>query len=65
MEAKQAKKAFTIAGAANEYSVSTDVIRRHIKAGNLAVKYPSSKPVIDAEELAAWFAALPSEAPGK
>ena len=59
------RKAYTIAGAAEEYSVSTDTLRAHIKAGNLAVKYPSSKPVIAAEELDAWFAALPSEAPGK
>ena len=59
------KKAYTIAGAAEAYGVSTDTLRSHIKAGNLAVKYPSSKPVIAADELEAWFEALPSEAPGK
>jgi predicted site-specific integrase-resolvase len=55
------KKAYTIAEAATAYGVSPDVIRRHIKAGNIAVKYPTSKPVIPADELEAWFAALPSE----
>ena len=58
-----AKKAYTIAEAAATYGVSTDTIRVHIKNNNLAVKYPSSKPVIDADELEAWFQALPSEAP--
>ena len=59
------KLAYTLQEAAETVGVSTDTLRAHIKAGNLAVKYPSSKPVIAAEELDAWFAALPSEAPGK
>ena len=57
--------AYTLAEAATVVGVSTDTLRAHIKAGNLAVKYPSSKPVIAADELDAWFNALPSEAPGK
>lgn len=56
-----AKFAFTIQEAAAAYGVSADVIRAHIKRGELAARYPTSRPVIDAEELASWFAALPSE----
>jgi len=59
------KKAYTIAEAATAYGISTDTLRAHIKNHNLAVKYPSSKPVIDADELEAWFQALPSEAPNR
>lgn len=57
------KKAYTISDAALAYGVSTDTIRRAIRRNDLAVKYPTSKPVIAADELASWFAALPSEAP--
>lgn len=59
------KKAYTIQEAAEAYGVSADVVRAHIKRGNLAARYPTSRPVIDAEELAAWFQSLPSEAPKK
>jgi len=57
------KKAYTIADAAAAYGVSQDTLRRAIRRNDLAVKYPTSKPVIAAEELASWFAALPSEPP--
>lgn len=63
MSATPAKRAYTIPEAAAAYGISTDVLRAHIKADNLTVKYPSTKPVIDADELEAWFAALPSQAP--
>lgn len=55
------KAAFTVQEAAKSYGVSADVIRAHIKHGNLIARYPTSRPIIGAEELAAWFAALPSE----
>ena len=54
------KRAYTIQEAAAEYGVSTDVLRAHIKNDNLTVKYPSSKPVIDADELVRLAAALRS-----
>jgi len=57
------RKAYTIADAAAAYGVSQDTLRRAIRRNDLAVKYPTSKPVIAAEELASWFAALPSEPP--
>lgn len=59
------KKAYTISDAALAYGVSTDTIRRAIRRNDLAVKYPTTKPVIAADELASWFAALPSEAPNR
>lgn len=55
------KAAYTIPQAAEAYGVSHNVIRAHIKAGNLIARYPTSRPVIGAEELDAWFQALPSE----
>lgn len=57
------KLGFTVQEAAASCGVSADVIRAHIKRGNLAARYPTSRPIIDAEELKAWFQALPSEAP--
>lgn len=59
------KLAFTVQEAAAAYGVSADVIRAHIRHGNLAARYPTSRPIIDAAELAAWFQALPSDAPKK
>ncbi|UYB35519.1 helix-turn-helix domain-containing protein [Arthrobacter koreensis] len=55
------KKAYTVQEAAAAYGVSADVIRAHIKAGNLAARYPTSRPILGAIELQEWFEALPSE----
>lgn len=57
-----AQQAYTVQQAAAAYGVSADVIRAHIKAGSLAARYPTSRPIIGAKELEAWFEALPSEA---
>ena len=59
----ETKHAFTVQEAAKSYGVSTDTIRAAIKRGDLSAKYPTSRPVISAEELRAWFDGLPSEAP--
>lgn len=59
------KKAFTIQEAAAAYGVSADVVRAHIKRGELAARYPTSRPIIDAAELDNWFNALPSTPPRK
>lgn len=56
------KKAYTVQEAAKAYGVSPDVIRAHIKAGDLVARYPTSRPIIGAGELKNWFEALPSEA---
>ncbi|MFI8413748.1 hypothetical protein ACIGB6_14940 [Paeniglutamicibacter gangotriensis] len=55
------KMAFTVQEAAAAYGVSTDTIRANIKAGNLIARYPTSRPVIGADELQDWFEALPTE----
>lgn len=55
--------AYTVQEAAAAYGVSADVIRAHIKLGKLVARYPTSRPIIGAEELDDWFESLPSEAP--
>lgn len=57
------KEAYTVQSAAKAYDVSMDTIRAAIKRGDLNAKYPTSRPVIAAEELKNWFEALPDEAP--
>ncbi|WP_102157663.1 helix-turn-helix domain-containing protein [Zhihengliuella halotolerans] len=56
------KLAYTIEEAAGVVGVSKDTIRAHIKRGDLVARYPSSRPVIAADELREWFEALPTEA---
>ncbi len=60
-----AKKAYTVQEAAVAYGVSPDVIRAHIKAGSLVARYPTSRPIVGAEELNDWFEALPEDSPSK
>ncbi|GAA1866204.1 hypothetical protein GCM10009715_11770 [Paeniglutamicibacter psychrophenolicus] len=55
------KKAYTVQEAAATYGVSMDTIRVNIKAGNLVARYPTSRPVIGADELQDWFETLPTE----
>jgi len=55
------KLAYSIAEAAEVSAVSTDTIRRAIRSNDLAVKYPTSKPVIMAQELSDWLNSRPSE----
>ena len=58
------KLAYSIPEAAEAIGQSTDTIRRAIAKGDLAVKYPNSKPIVLASELGSWLESLPSEAPG-
>lgn len=55
------KKAYTVQEAAATYGVSMDTIRANIKADNLVARYPTSRPVIGADELQDWFKSLPTE----
>lgn len=55
--------AYTLAGAAAACSVSVDVVRRAVRRGDLAVVYPSHRPVVLAEELARWIAEAPTTRP--
>lgn len=58
---------YDIPGAAAASGVSTDVIRRAIKAGDLAVRYPIvngraiAKPLIETDELRRWVTAGQTE----
>lgn len=56
-----ARLAYAIAEAAAVVGLSPDVIRRAIKSRDLPVHYAGSKPLVLAEDLAAWVAALPTE----
>lgn len=52
---------YSIQGAAEASGVSPDTIRRAVRAGDLAVHYPTSRPVILRDELEAWIKASPTE----
>ena len=55
------KKAYTVQEAAAAYGVSADVIRAHIRHGRLVARYPTSRPIVGADELEDWFLSLPTE----
>ncbi len=48
-------------GAAEMTGVSVDVIRRAVRAGEMVPRYPTSKPVLLVEDLAAWVKRAPTE----
>ena len=53
------KLAYTVDEAAAACGVSADIIRRAIRAKNLPVKYPTSRPVVLRADLEAWLLAAP------
>ena len=53
--------AYSVQAAAAACGVSPDVIRRAIKARELPVKYPTSRPVILRSDLEAWLTSSPTE----
>ena len=55
----------TIADAADAVGVSDRVIRRAIDKGDLSVRYPTSRPIILADELRDWLATRPAVPPSK
>lgn len=55
--------AYDMEGAGEATGHSKDVIRRAVRAGDLPVHYPTSKPVILADDLRAWIERSPSESP--
>lgn len=55
------KIALTITEAAEAVGVSDTVIRAAIKRGDIPVRYPTSRPVIDVDDLSAWVKSLPTE----
>lgn len=59
------KLAYTVAEAAAAAAVSEPVIRRAVGKGDLTFHYPTSRPVVLAEDLRDWLATAPIERPAK
>lgn len=57
------KIAFTVQEAAVAAGVSEPVIRRAVDKGDLVFHYPTSRPVVLAEDLRDWIADSPVERP--
>jgi len=55
------KIAYTYAQAAEATGVGETRIKEAVRNGELTVRYPSSKPIIEHDELLAWVHALPTE----
>ena len=53
--------AYDVKGAAEATGHSVDVVRRAIRSGELTPRYPTSKPVILADDLRRWVASAPTE----
>lgn len=51
---------YTFGAAAAVVGVSIDVIRAAYHAGDLIAHFPTSRPVILADDLKAWIAATPT-----
>ena len=51
---------FDIPGAVLATGLSESALRRYVQAGDIAVRYAGTKPLIERDELAAFVAALPS-----
>ena len=61
MSASLAKIAYTVSEAAAACGVSEPVIRRAQAKGDLVYHYPTSRPVILADDLREWIATAPVE----
>lgn len=63
VRAAAAPLAYTIEDAAIAAGVSKSTLNRAIANGDITRRYPNSKPVIMADELAAWLESLPVDKP--
>ena len=61
MSVQKPKIAFNLVEAAQATGVSDKTIRRAVACGDLPVKYPTSRPVVMADDLRAWVESAPSE----
>jgi excisionase family DNA binding protein len=52
---------YTVDQAAAVTGISAAIIRRHIDAGTLIARYPSTRAVITRDELHAWLHNLPKD----
>lgn len=59
------KIAYTVQEAADACGVSEQVVRRAVGKGDLTFHYPTSRPVLLAEDLRDWIATAPVERPEK
>lgn len=59
------KIAYTVQEAAASCGVSEPVIRRAVDKGDLTFHYPTSRPVLLAEDLRDWISTAPVERPEK
>ena len=55
------KISFTITDAAAAVGVSEPVIRRALAKGNLVAHYPTTRPVILADDLRDWIDSAPTD----
>ena len=59
------QRAWRVDDAAAAYGVSRDVLYAAARNGDLVFRYPTSRPVIDDDEMQRWLRSLPTEAPKK
>ena len=52
---------YSIPGAALATGLSESALRRYIRAGDLAVRFSGTKPLIERDELVAFVRSLPME----
>lgn len=57
------KLAYNLDEAAAASGVSVDIIRRAVRAKNIPVRFPTSRPIILRADLEAWLEATPTERP--
>lgn len=57
--------AYSVPDAAAAVGISERALRLSIANSELPVRYWNSKPLVGAEDLAAWFKGLPSESPAE
>lgn len=62
-QALEGRLAFTLPEAAEVAGVGVTAIKEAADRGELLKRYPTSRPVILAEDLEAWLRSLPTERP--
>lgn len=63
LESPRVPIAYTLDQAGEAVGLSTFPIRQAIEAGDLTPKYSGRKPLIDHDDLKAWFKSLPVARP--
>lgn len=55
--------AYRITAAADAVGISESSLKKILDRGDIAPRYPDSRPLIGHEELVAWFESLPVDKP--